>query len=141
MIETTPQTGGEAVATEEIGGHEHEGESHEGHSHEGHSHAAPTLNPDCTREVEIEIPAEEVSRNFAAVTNRYRKMARIPGFRAGKVPESLIRGRFNERIRQEVLEAVMPQHFQKAITEGNFRLVSQPQVVDMKMEDDQPLGL
>jgi trigger factor len=55
------------------------------------------------------------------------------------VPESLIRGRFAEGIRQEVLEVVMPQHFQKAIAEGNFRLVSQPQVVDMKMEDDQPL--
>ena len=74
-----------------------------------------------------------------SAVKRYQKQARIPGFRAGKVPESLVRARFAEGIRQEVLEAVMPQHFQRAITEGNFRLVSQPQVVDMKMEDDQPL--
>ena len=53
-----------------------------------------------------------------STVKRYQKQARIPGFRAGKVPESLVRARFAERIRQEVLEAVMPQHFQKAITEG-----------------------
>jgi trigger factor len=112
------------------------------HDHEGHEHThqhGPTFNPEVTRTVEVTIPADEVSRARRSVVKRYQKQARIPGFRAGKVPESLIRGRFAEGIRQEVLEAVMPQHFQKAIAEGNFRVVSQPQVVDMKMEDDQPL--
>ena len=75
-----------------------------------------------------------------SVVKRYQKQARVPGFRAGKVPESLIRSRFAERVRQEVLEAVMPQHFQRAITEGNYKLVSQPQVVDMTMEDGEPLS-
>jgi trigger factor len=139
MIETTPQTGGEAAATEELGGHEHEGHSHEGHSHEGHSHGAPTLNPDCTREVEIEIPAAEVSRNFEAVTKRYKKMARIPGFRSGKVPESLIRGRFAEQIRQDVMEAVLPVHFRTAIEEKQLKPVSQPQVTNIEFEEGKPL--
>jgi trigger factor len=112
------------------------------HDHAGHDHThqhGPTFNPEVTRTVEVTIPADEVSRVMRSTVKRYQKQARIPGFRAGKVPESLIRGRFAEGIRQEVLEAVMPQHFQQAITAGNFRLVSQPQVVDMKMEDDQPL--
>jgi trigger factor len=87
----------------------------------------------------VTIPADEVSRATRSTVKRYQKQARIPGFRAGKVPESLVRSRFAERIRQEVLEAVMPQHFQRAIAEGNHRLVSQPQVIDMKMEEDQPL--
>jgi trigger factor len=139
MIETTPQTGGEAAATEELGGHEHEGHSHEGHSHEGHSHGVPTLNPDCTREVEIEIPAAEVSRNFEAVTKRYKKMARIPGFRSGKVPESLIRGRFAEQIRQDVMEAVLPVHFRTAIEEKQLKPVSQPQVTNIEFEEGKPL--
>jgi trigger factor len=112
------------------------------HDHEGHDHThqhGPTFNPEVTRSIEVTIPADEVSRAMRSTVKRYQKQARIPGFRAGKVPDSLIRARFAERIRQDVLEAVMPQHFQKAITEGSFRLVSQPQVVDMKMEDDQPL--
>jgi trigger factor len=112
------------------------------HGHTGHDHThqhGPTFNPEVTRTVEVTIPADEVSRAMRSTVKRYQKQARIPGFRAGKVPESLIRARFAEGIRQEVLEAVMPQHFQRAITEGNYKLVSQPQVVDMKMEDDQPL--
>jgi trigger factor len=134
MIETTPQTGGEVTATEELGGHEHEG-----HSHEGHSHGEATLNPDCTREVEIEIPADEVSRNFEAVTKRYKRMARIPGFRSGKVPESLIRGRFAEQIRQDVMEAILPGHFRTAIEEQHLKPVSQPQVTNIELEDGKPL--
>jgi trigger factor len=113
---------------------------HSGHDHSDHDHQqGPTFNPEVTRTVEVTIPADEVARAMRSTVKRYQKQARIPGFRAGKVPESLIRSRFAEGIRQEVLEAVMPQHFQRAIAEGNHRLVSQPQVVDMTMEDGQPL--
>jgi len=138
---TTPDTTPAAQA-ETTPEHEQEHAHDHDHDHEGHDHThqhGPTFNPEVTRTLEVTIPADEVSRARRSVVKRYQKQARIPGFRAGKVPESLIRGRFAEGIRQEVLEAVMPQHFQKAIAEGNFRLVSQPQVVDMKMEDDQPL--
>jgi trigger factor len=129
MIETTSQSGEASTAAEEPAGHEHD----------GHSHAAATLNPECTREVEIEIPAEEVSRSFQAVTKRYKKMARIPGFRSGKVPESLIRGRFAEQIRQDVMEAVLPEHFRTAIAAQNLRPISQPQVTKIDLEDGKPL--
>jgi trigger factor len=132
-IPTTPET------TREVQAETAQGEEHQ-HDHDGHDHQhGPTFNPEVTRSVEVTIPADEVSKAMRSAVKRYQKQARIPGFRSGKVPESLIRARFAERIRQEVLEAVMPKHFQGAIAEGNFRLVSQPQVVDMKMEDEQPL--
>jgi trigger factor len=137
MIETTPQTGGELTATEEPGSHSHEEHSHD--EHDGHSHGQAILNPDCTREVEIEIPAAEVSRNFDAVTKRYKKMARIPGFRSGKVPDSLIRGRFAEQIRQDVMEAILPGHFRTAIEERHLKPVSQPQVTNIELEEGKPL--
>jgi trigger factor len=134
MIETTPESAGAATASEEP-------DAHEGHDHAGydHEHAAATLNPDCTREVEIEIPAEEVSRSFRAVTKRYQKNARIPGFRSGKVPESLIRGRFAEQIRQDVMEAVLPDHFRNAISAQNLKPISQPQVTGIELEEGKPL--
>jgi len=133
---TNPET--TAAAQPEVGAeHEHSDHDHAGHDHT-HQHG-PTFNPEVTRSIEVTIPADEVSRAMRSTVKRYQKQARLPGFRAGKVPESLIRARFAERVRQEVLEAVMPQHFQKAIAEGNYKLVSQPQVVDMKMADDQPL--
>jgi trigger factor len=110
-----------------------------GHDEAAHEHSHATLNPECTREVEIEIPADEVSRNFRSVTKRYQKMARIPGFRSGKVPESLIRGRFAEQIRQDVMEAVLPGHFRTAIEKQQLKPISQPQVTGIELEEGKPL--
>lgn len=104
-----------------------------------HHHHAPTLNPECTREVEIEVPAEEVSKAFRSVTKRYQSAARIPGFRSGKAPESLIRGRFAEKIRQDVIEALLPEQFRRAIAEQNLKPVSQPQVLNLDLEEGKPL--
>src|ERR1700683_2644472 len=129
MIETTPESAGASTATDEP-------DEHEGHDH---SHGTATLNPDCTREVEIEIPADEVSRSFRAVTKRYQKNARIPGFRSGKVPDALIRGRFAGQIRQDVMEAVLPDHFRNAIAEQRLKPISQPQVTGIELEEGKPL--
>src|SRR5579862_899960 len=117
--------------------HTHEGHEH-AHDHEAHQHG-PTLNPEVTREVEVEVPADEVARSFRSVVKRYQKQARIPGFRAGKVPESLIRTRFAEGIRQDVVESVLPNHFRSAIDQQNLKPISQPQVTDLQLEDGQPL--
>ncbi|HEY6447751.1 MAG TPA: trigger factor [Acidobacteriaceae bacterium] len=128
--ETTPPAGAESAE------HTHEGHVHEGHEH---AHAQPTLNPECVREVEVEAPADEVTKAFRSVLKRYQKVARIPGFRPGKVPESVLRNRFAGSIREEVVEAVLPQHFREAITKQNLRPVSQPQVSNLLLEEGQPL--
>lgn len=131
----------ESTAPEQQHEHEHEAHDHD-HEHEGHDHEhqqGPTLNPACTREVEIEIPAAEVSKAFRTVIKRYQKQARIPGFRAGKVPESLIRGRFHDSIQQDVVESILPAHFRTAIEQQDLQPVSQPQVTDLQLNDGEPL--
>ena len=127
-LETTPQPENQAQE-----GHEHT------HDHEHHQHG-PALNPALTREVAVEVPAEDVARAFKTVVKRYQKQARIPGFRAGKVPETLIRSRFADSIRQDVVESVLPEHFRTAIEAQDLRPISQPQVTDLKLEDGQPLA-
>ena len=109
--------------------------------HEGHTHAAaqPTLNPECTRTLEVEIPADEVTKSFRSVLKRYQKLARIPGFRPGKVPESVVRNRFAGSVREEVVEAVVPPHFREAIAQRGLRPVSQPQVTELQLEEGKPL--
>jgi FKBP-type peptidyl-prolyl cis-trans isomerase (trigger factor) len=52
------------------------------------------------REVKIEAPVEEVDKAFARVLKEYKKYAKIPGFRAGKVPESVVKRRFAEQIKK-----------------------------------------
>ncbi len=117
--------------------HDHEHDHQHNHEHE--PEAAPSLNPELTREIEVEVPADEVSKAFKTVTKRYQKQARIPGFRSGKVPESLIRSKFMKEIRQEVLESLVSAPFRKAIDDQKLRPVSEPQLLDMQLFDGQPL--
>ncbi|RXH55506.1 trigger factor [Granulicella sibirica] len=121
-------------------GHDHAGHDHdhEGHDHSGHNHG-PALNPALVREISVEVPADEVSKSFKSVTKRYQKLARIPGFRVGKVPESVIRSKFMKEIRQEILEGLVTQRFRQAIEEQTLNPVSQPQILEMNLFDGQPL--
>jgi trigger factor len=112
--------------------------SHE-HDHEHEHQQAPALNPELTREIEVEVAADEVSKSFKTVVKRYQKLARIPGFRAGKVPESLIRSKFAKEVRQEVLENLVSARFRKAITDQKLHPVSEPQLLDMQLFDGKPL--
>ncbi len=54
------------------------------------------------------MPADEVAAAYRKVAANYRKYAKIPGFRAGKVPESIIRRRFAAEIRKEVIDSLLP---------------------------------
>ena len=115
-------------------GHNHD------HAEESHDHAhGPVLNPECTRELVIDVPAEEVSRAWANVALAYRKHAKIPGFRAGKVPESVIRRRFGAEIRKEVIDTLLPERFNRGVAELGIRPVGQPQVTELSVEEGAPL--
>jgi len=116
--------------------HDHEGHDHAGHEHHHH---APTLNPELTRSIEVQAPAEDVSKAFQQVTKRYTKLARIPGFRAGKVPPSLIKSRFAKELRQEVLESLVSDRFRQALVEQKLRPVSEPQISELLIADGAPL--
>jgi trigger factor len=137
-LETTPNSDTTPISDAEIAAHdEHAGHDHAGPDH--HHHDVPALNPECTREVSIDVPADDVAKHFRKVAKRYQKMARIPGFRAGKVPDSLIRSRFAEQIRQDVVEDILPHHFRAAIDQQGLRPISQPQLTDMQLADGEPL--
>jgi len=125
----------DAVAAEAQHDHDHD---HTGHEH--HHHApAPTLNPELTRSIEVEAPAADVDKAFRQVTRRYAKIARIPGFRAGKVPESLIKSRFAREVRQEVLESLVSDKFRQALEAQKLNPISQPQVSELQLTEGQPL--
>jgi trigger factor len=117
-----------------------ESEHNHDHAEESHDHAhGPVLNPECTRELVIDVPAEEVSRAWAKVAANYRKYAKIPGFRAGKVPESVVRRRFGAEIRKEVIDSLLPERFNKGVVELGIRPVGQPQVTELTVDEGAPL--
>ena len=120
--------------------HDHAGHDHEHEHAHDHTHQhGPTLNPQLTREIAVEVPAEEVSKAYTKVTKRYQKLARLPGFRSGKVPESLVRSKFAKELRQEVLEALVSERFRREIEERKLRPISEPQLLDLQLHDGEPL--
>ncbi|HXG57630.1 MAG TPA: trigger factor [Thermoanaerobaculia bacterium] len=80
------------------------------------------------KSVEIEIPADLVAREEQRVTKEFARHARIPGFRPGKVPASLVRSRFAKDIQDEVLSRLLPQTFRQAVEEKGLEPVGDPHV-------------
>jgi trigger factor len=84
--------------------------------------------------LEIEVPADEVSRAYEAVTRAYSKRAAIPGFRKGHAPESLVRQRFSEEIRGDVLEALLPDAVASAVEEQSLDVLGRPRIAELKWD-------
>jgi trigger factor len=93
----------------------------------------------CRRELDLEIPAEEVSKAMERVAKEFAKVARIPGFRPGKAPMTLIRRRFADDIKGEVLQSLVPERVEKAVSEQKLTPVSQPKVEKLDFNEGEPL--
>ena len=93
----------------------------------------------CRKELELEIPADEVSKAMERVAKEFARLARVPGFRPGKAPISLIKKRFAEDIKGEVLQTLVPQRVEKAVAEQKLTPVSQPQVDKVEYNEGQPV--
>ncbi len=93
----------------------------------------------CRRELDLEVPADEVSTAMERVAKEFARIARVPGFRPGKAPISLIRRRFAADIKGEVLQSLVPERVEKAVSEQKLTPVSQPQVDKLDFAEGQPL--
>ena len=91
------------------------------------------------REISVEIPAEDVTRETETLIAKYQKVARLPGFRTGHVPASIIRQRFKEDLKSDVVEALVPRYFRKEAEKLGMVPVSQPRVTDLHIHDGEPL--
>ena len=101
---------------------------------------SPTETKESTRrEIAVEVPAQEVQRETEALIQKYQKLARLPGFRKGHVPASIIRQRFSEDIKTEVVEALVPRYFRQEAEKQGLVPVSQPRVTDLHIHDGEPL--
>jgi trigger factor len=73
------------------------------------------------------------------LVSRYQKLANIPGFRKGKVPGTIVRQRFAEEIKSDVVDALVPRYFRDEAKKQNLSPVSQPRVTDLHIQDGEPL--
>ncbi|HUS07358.1 MAG TPA: trigger factor [Bryobacteraceae bacterium] len=93
----------------------------------------------CKHSLEIMVPLEEVKAETDKVVGTIQKKASLPGFRPGKAPASLIRSRFGNEIRQEVLEHLLPRAFRAKAEEDQLKVVGTPDVTDVHFHEGEPL--
>jgi trigger factor len=91
------------------------------------------------REIQVEVPLADVNRQTDTLIQKYQKVARIPGFRRGHVPASIIRQRFSEEIKTDMVEALVPRFFRQEAERLSLHPVSPPRVTDLHLHDGEPL--
>lgn len=93
----------------------------------------------CKKELVIEIPVDVVRREAENVTAHYARLARIPGFRPGHAPRTLVWRRFRDDIRNEVVQSLLPKFFDTAVKDQKWSIAGPPRFEELKFEEDQPL--
>jgi trigger factor len=95
----------------------------------------------CRKELIIEVPPEVVERESDQVTAQYTRLARIPGFRPGHAPRTLVGKRYRDEIRNEVVQTLVPRYFEDKVRDEKLLVVGEPRFEDLKFEEGQPLSV
>ena len=93
----------------------------------------------CKHELEITVPVSDIQAETERIVADIQKRAKLPGFRPGKAPASLIRQRFQSEIRQDVLEHILPKAFRAKADEDHLQVVGTPNVTDVHFHEGEPL--
>lgn len=91
------------------------------------------------RVIEVEIPVDEVNKAFEDKLNKYKKELKLPGFRPGKVPSTLIKQRFGGSIRAEAVDELVQKTFREACEQNKIYPIAQAKVSDVKAEENSPV--
>ncbi|MFN2636952.1 MAG: trigger factor [Gemmatimonadaceae bacterium] len=99
----------------------------------------PRQSDGVERHVQVSVPAEAVRDAEEKAARRYASTVRLPGFRPGKAPATVVRKKFGEAIRQEALEALVREAYQEFVEKESIKVAAQPHVHDLKFEEGKPL--
>jgi trigger factor len=93
------------------------------------------------KRLNIEIPADIIQKEYSSSVSSVRQKAKIPGFRPGHAPVSIIEKRFGDEIKNDILDRLIPDYYAKALKEGNLSPVTLPNFEgNLQFTKDQPLS-
>ncbi len=95
----------------------------------------------CKRRLDIQIPGTIVSGEISRASAEMAKYARVPGFRPGRVPVSVIRQRFKSELRQEALRNLLPSAVETAVDTHKLRIIGEPGVETLDFASDETLDV
>ena len=91
------------------------------------------------KHLSFEVPSDTVSTEIQRVAQDYGRKARVPGFRQGKVPTTIIKQRYKDQILYDVANDLIPRLVDEALRERGLEPVSAPDIKDVVLEEGQPL--
>src|ERR687896_1773829 len=89
--------------------------------------------------ITIEIPTEVVDAEIDRIARGYTKKARLPGFRPGKVPQTIVKQRFRDEIFHDVMHGLIPRAVEEALQERGIEPVDTPNIKDVALQEGRPL--
>jgi trigger factor len=95
----------------------------------------------CVRRLTIEVPADQVGREFSARYRELQKRVKVPGFRPGKVPRRILENHYRHAVEQEVLQELVPTALSDAMTQEGISPIGQPQIDEVNIQQGEPLRL
>jgi trigger factor len=98
-----------------------------------------TAEDSASKSLKVTVPLDRVRQAEAKAVQYYAKRARLPGFRPGKAPEAVVRKRFNDAIRQTVLEEVLRESWETAKTAESLKPITDPSIRNLKFEEGSPI--
>jgi len=99
----------------------------------------PRASEGVERHIQVSVPAEAVKEAEDKAARRYASTVRLPGFRPGKAPATVVRKKFGDAIRQEALETLVREAYQEFVEKESIKVAAQPHVHDLKFEEGKPL--
>src|SRR3954466_7664808 len=100
----------------------------------------PKRSEGLERFIEIKVPVETVEAAENSAAKKYATSVRLPGFRPGKAPPAMVKKRFKEQIRQQVVETLVQDAFKEVMDREKLDVASQPHVHDLKFAEGEPLS-
>jgi trigger factor len=98
-----------------------------------------TAEDSASKSLRVTVPVDRVREAEAKALKYYVKRARLPGFRPGKAPEAVVRKRFNDAIRQTVLEEMLREGWETAKSSESLKPIADPSVRNLKFEEGSPI--
>lgn len=95
--------------------------------------------PNCVLNLQVELPADQVSREWLSIAKDFQRHARIPGYRPGKAPQALIDSRYAKEIREELEKKLLNESINEAIKQKDLRVLSVSKVEDITIGDDKTM--
>jgi trigger factor len=95
--------------------------------------------PESVSTLKIELPAEEVSKEWDAIANSFARFAKIPGYRPGKAPRAIVDKRFRKEIQDEVTKKLVSKSYREAIEQKKLRVASLTNLEEVQFGDDKSM--